>query len=69
MQQKSLDSITIHDLCKALLTANIYLNKLSNPCFKEFLSMYTAKDIPCESTLRKGYMLMKCMKVQFKKGG
>ena len=49
-------SIFNRDLCKALLTANIPLNKLSNPCFKEFLSMYTGKEIPCESTLRKGYV-------------
>jgi hypothetical protein len=32
------------------------MNKLSNPCFKEFLSKYTGKDIPSESTLRKGYV-------------
>ncbi len=30
--------------------------KLSNPCFKEFLSKYTGEDIPSESTLRKGYV-------------
>jgi hypothetical protein len=49
-------SVFSHDLCKALLSANIPLNKLSNPYFKEFLSKYTGKDIPSESTLRKGYV-------------
>lgn len=38
------------------MSANIPLNKLSNPYFKEFLSKYTGKDIPSESTLRKGYV-------------
>jgi hypothetical protein len=49
-------SVFSHDLCKALLSANIPLNKLSNPYFKEFLSKNTGKDIPSESTLRKGYV-------------
>lgn len=48
-------SIFSHDLCEALMSANIPLNKLSNPYFKEFLSKYTGKDIPSE-TLRKGYV-------------
>jgi hypothetical protein len=39
-----------------LISANIPLNKLSNPYFKEFLLKYTGKDIPSESTLRKGYV-------------
>lgn len=45
-----------HDLCVSLLSANIPLNKLNNPKFREFLLKYTGKDIPFESTLRKGYV-------------
>jgi len=44
------------DLCKAMLAANIPLNKLSNPQFKSFLEKYTMKDTPVESTLRLGYV-------------
>jgi len=40
-----------HDLCNTLLSVNISLNKLNNPKFREFLSKYTGKDIPFESTL------------------
>jgi hypothetical protein len=36
------------DLCKAMLAANIPLNKLSNPQFKSFLEKYTMKDTPVE---------------------
>lgn len=45
-----------HDLCKALLSANIPLNKLSNSSFRNFLTKYTGKEVPRESTLRKGYV-------------
>lgn len=44
------------DLCKALLLANISLNKLSNNKFKHFLEKYTNEDIPSETTLRKRYV-------------
>lgn len=44
------------DLCEALISANIPLNKLENPKFKTFLEVYTKNDIPSESTLRKGYV-------------
>lgn len=44
------------DLCKALLSANIPLNKLSNQVFRNFLELYTGKEIPYETTLRKGYI-------------
>lgn len=44
------------DLCKALLSANIPLNKLSNRAFQSFLESYTGKEIPFETTLRKGYI-------------
>jgi len=44
------------DLCEALISANIPLNKLSNPKFKTFLETYTKNEIPCKATLRKGYV-------------
>jgi hypothetical protein len=45
-----------HNLWKVFWFANLPLNKLSISYFKEFLSTYTGKDIPSESTsLRKGY--------------
>jgi len=44
------------DLCEALISANITLNKLSNPKFKTFLETYTKNEIACEATLRKGYV-------------
>lgn len=44
------------DLCHALLSANIPLNKLSNNQFRNFLESYTGKEIPMESTLRQGYV-------------
>ncbi|KAF6210688.1 hypothetical protein GE061_013795 [Apolygus lucorum] len=43
-------------LCKALLKANIPLNKVDNEEFKSFLSKYTGRKIPCESSLRKTYV-------------
>ena len=44
------------DLCRAMLAANIPLNKLANPQFKSFLTKYTGQNIPVESTLRIGYI-------------
>ncbi len=44
------------DLCKALISANIPLHKLSNPAFKTFLSKWTSQPTPHESTLRKYYI-------------
>lgn len=44
-----------YDLCNALVAANIPMNKLNNDVFRSFLSKYCNKNIPCESTLRKGY--------------
>jgi len=38
------------------LSANIPLNKLSNCSFRNFLTKYTGKEVPHESTLRKGYV-------------
>lgn len=44
------------DLCKAMVSANIPLNKLSNVEFRKFLEVYSGKDIPTESVLRKFYL-------------
>lgn len=44
------------DLCHALLSAIIPLNKLSNNQFRNFLETYTGKKIPIESTLKQGYV-------------
>jgi hypothetical protein len=45
------------DLCFALMSANIPLNKLSNESFRNFLKMCTGKDVPTEATLRLGYII------------
>jgi len=39
-----------------MLSANIPFYKLENKDFREFLELYTKKDIPKEATLRKGYV-------------
>jgi len=39
-----------------MLGANIPLNKLNNPQFKDFLAKYTGQNIPAEPTLRIGYI-------------
>ncbi|KAL4142778.1 hypothetical protein QTP88_005183 [Uroleucon formosanum] len=44
------------DLCKAMVSANIPLNKLSNTQFRTFLEVYSGKDVPMESVLRKFYL-------------
>jgi len=44
------------DLCKALLSANIPLNKVNNKGFRLLMEKYTNKEIPDESTLRKNYV-------------
>lgn len=43
-------------LCDALVSANIPLNKLQNTKFKNFLETFCNKTIPHESTLRKNYL-------------
>jgi len=54
--EPSKKSLFNHDLCHALLFANIPMQKLQNEEFKNFLEKYTNKIIPDESTLRKGYV-------------
>jgi hypothetical protein len=44
------------DLCKAMVSANIPLNKLSNIEFRTFLKVYSGKDVLTESVLRKFYL-------------
>ncbi|XP_016656871.2 uncharacterized protein LOC107882682 [Acyrthosiphon pisum] len=44
------------DLCKAFIAANIPLNKLSNPIFRQFLETYMKNPIPDQTTLRKLYV-------------
>lgn len=41
------------DLCRAFLSANIPLHKLSHPILRNFLENYTNKTIPDSSTLSK----------------
>uniref|UniRef100_A0A914H6D4 DUF659 domain-containing protein n=1 Tax=Globodera rostochiensis TaxID=31243 RepID=A0A914H6D4_GLORO len=43
-------------LCDALIGANIPFFKINNPSLKYFLSKYTNRTIPDESTLRKNYL-------------
>ena len=54
--QSSAKSNFNKDLCQAMVSANIPLNKLSNNTFRVFLEKYTGKHIPMEATLRKGYI-------------
>jgi len=54
--QSSAKSDFNKDLCQAMVSANIPLNKLSNKTFRVFLEKYTGKNIPMEATLRKGYI-------------
>lgn len=44
------------DLCKAMVSANIPLNKLTNIEFRTFLEVYSGKVVPTESVLRKFYL-------------
>lgn len=44
------------DLCKALMTANIPKNKISNIEFRKFFEKYTLHAVPSESTLWKTYI-------------
>lgn len=49
-------SIFSFDLCKALMSSNIPLHKISNKHFRSFLEKYTGKEIPTVTTLRKTYV-------------
>ncbi|KAG7160353.1 CGG triplet repeat-binding protein 1-like 3, partial [Homarus americanus] len=44
------------DLCRALVSADIPLNKLNNKELVSFLEKYTDQKVPSESTLRKNYV-------------
>ncbi|KAE9521868.1 hypothetical protein AGLY_017750 [Aphis glycines] len=54
--QNSVKSDFNMDLCRAMVSANIPLNKLSDNVFRTFLEKYTGKSIPMGATLRKGYI-------------
>lgn len=43
----------IMKLCKAMLSANIPLNKRSNKAFRHFLETYTGKDTPHENIAKR----------------
>lgn len=53
-QDPSSKSSFNNDLCKAMLSANIPLNKLNNTHYKQFLIKYTGQNVPDQTTLRKG---------------
>jgi hypothetical protein len=53
---------------QSVLGANIPFLKVNNKIFRNFLTKYTDKEIPEESTLRKNYYLI-VMKNQLKKLG
>lgn len=44
------------DFCKMMVSYNIPLEKVKNPCFRRFLEKYTTHPVPDESTLRKNYL-------------
>ncbi|KAL4112589.1 hypothetical protein QTP88_016343 [Uroleucon formosanum] len=44
------------DLCFALISTNIPLNKVSNQSFHTFLGVYTGNNVPTETNLRRGYI-------------
>uniref|UniRef100_A0A183BPS3 DUF659 domain-containing protein n=1 Tax=Globodera pallida TaxID=36090 RepID=A0A183BPS3_GLOPA len=46
----------VEDLCDALIGANIPFFKINNQSLKYFLTKYTGRHIPDQSTLRKNYL-------------
>jgi len=49
------NTFNVH-LCQMMISANIFLGKLKNTCFLNFLSEYTGQNIPEESTIRENYL-------------
>jgi len=45
-----------YQLCKAMVCANIPWNTLNNPEWKAFLEKFMQRQLPDESTIRKGYL-------------
>lgn len=45
-----------HELCIALLSANISWNKLTNNCFRSFLEKPLALQLPSDTMLRRVYL-------------
>jgi len=46
-----------YELCKALMAADIPLEKLNNPFFKQFLTTYIKVTQPTPNALRKGFVI------------
>lgn len=46
------------DLCRALISANIPLNKLQNREFRQFLQLYTQKDVPLNRHLESSILMI-----------
>ena len=46
----------MRDLCSALVASDIPIHKVNNDIFKNFLTEYTGRTLPCEGTLRQKYM-------------
>lgn len=44
------------NMCRVFLGANIPFHKVNNTIFRNFLTKYTGKEMPDESTLRKSYL-------------
>ena len=56
MQTDSPRSEFYKELCEAMVAANIPWNKLQVPKYRAFLEKYCGRQVPDESTLRKGYI-------------
>jgi hypothetical protein len=56
------------DMCRAFLGANIHFHNVNNKIFRNFLTKYTGKEIPEESTFCKNY-LTDCYEETIKKLG
>jgi hypothetical protein len=52
------------DLCWAIFTSNIPLNKLSNTGFETFLEKYCIKGIPEKSTIRRKFYAETTFKIK-----
>lgn len=55
-EKQAVLTLNFIELCKAMLAADIPFWKLENSEFVKFLQKYTGRDVPHESTLRKGYL-------------
>lgn len=44
------------DMCRMFLRTNIFVHKVNNTIFCNFLTKYRSKEIPYQSTSRKNYL-------------